>query len=163
MGRGRGLSRAFIATLALSLGACASYTGEGFSAIGTPPPGQSLVYVYSGETGCIDLGQMNTGVLVNGEQQFTLAEHAFAELSLPPGEYAFDSSTDDQKACQGQWSPGKFWPTVTLELSAGVVHFLQYNPATPRCLSSCEPHLVEVPRATALVEMQGARQVAVTP
>ncbi|MGI9331492.1 MAG: hypothetical protein ACR2QB_12350 [Gammaproteobacteria bacterium] len=121
------------------------------------------MYIYSGETGCADLGQMTAGIRVDGKQRFKLAENSFAELSLPPGKYAFDASTDDQKACHGQWSPGKFWPTVTLELAAGEVHFLQYNPVAPRCLSTCERHLVEVPGTTARAEMQGARQVSVAP
>lgn len=140
---------------------CASYTGETFVRVDPPVSSKASVYIYSAETGCFDLGQMNTEVLVNGEKFLTLAENNYTLITLPEGNYRFESSSDDQNVCHGRLLPGRYWPPVNLKLKASHIYFLQYNPRADHCISTCDRHLVEVDAELANDEMQGANRVQI--
>ena len=146
----------------LVLVTCIDYTGNNFDGLITASQNLSTIYAYSASTGCIDLGQMNADIFVNGEKRFRLAENSFAVLTVDPGSYTFSASTDDQMACQGRLFPGDFWPPVPLETEPGRTYFLQYNGKSTQCESTCGRHLVVVGKELAIEEMMGAREVAVT-
>ncbi|MDJ0741078.1 MAG: DUF2846 domain-containing protein [Gammaproteobacteria bacterium] len=143
-----------VVILAGLLVACAGHNGVRFSGI-VGEPDNAVVYVYAANTACIDLGQMTTDIRVDGETRFALAENTHARVVLAPGRYRFAAASDDQIACHGRLMPGRAWPAVELEAEAGKRYFLQYNPPSPRCLSTCERRLQVVGEATARDAMAG--------
>ena len=143
----------------LFLLSCVSYTGERFNGLAAEDKYLSLIYVYSAETGCVDLGQMNADIMVNGVTQFRLAENSFALLKVQPGYYSFSASTDDQLACHESLNPGTYWTPVTIETRSAGLYFLQYNGRSAQCLTTCSRHLIEVDKDLAIDEMRGTREL----
>ncbi|WP_415885722.1 DUF2846 domain-containing protein [Neptuniibacter sp. QD37_6] len=159
-----GTTRFFSIALTVSLLiSCVNYTGRVFIAPNIPDSEFAAVYIYSSHTGCVDLGQMNVDIFVDGNNILELAENSFALIYLEAGEHVFNTSTDDQKACHGQWSPGKYWPTVNLQLQPSRSYYLQYNKPSGSCISTCDRHLTEVPAEIAIQEMQGTKEIKLRP
>jgi len=145
----------FLALALLMLTGCAHPPGKLFNGIHAPQGAEVVAYIYSAQTGCIDLGQMNAEILINDKPAFTLAENTYVRLVLPPGNYTFAASTDDQMACHGRLNPGKFWPDLSFELTPASVYFLRYNAASNRCIATCDRHLERVSEQIAAEELKG--------